>query len=89
MTLSTSWALVYDPTVCVPGSPTPTMAPLIAGLETVLAEAAAAAGLERSADVTALWGLVHGLGTLAAAGHFTLDDALVAYRAAVERLLGA
>ena len=79
---------VYDPTVCIPGAPTPTMAPLIEGLERVLAEAAAAAGLDRPADVTALWGLVHGLGTLAAAGHFTLDDALAAYRAAVERLLG-
>ena len=80
---------VYDPTVCVPGSPTATMAPLIEGLETMLAEAAAAAGLDRPTDVVALWGLIHGLGTLAAAGHFTLDDALAAYAATVDRLLGA
>jgi AcrR family transcriptional regulator len=80
---------VYDPTVCVPGSPTATMAPLIDGLEAVLAEGAAAAGLDRPTDVVALWGLIHGLGTLAAAGHFTLDDGLSAYAAALERLLPA
>jgi AcrR family transcriptional regulator len=78
---------VYDPTVCVPGSPTATMAPLIEGLETVLAEAAVAAGLDRPGDVVSLWGLIHGLGTLAAAGHFTLDDALAAYASTVDRLL--
>lgn len=80
---------VYDPTVCVPGSPTPTMAPLIDGLEAVLAEGAVAAGLDRPTDVVALWGLIHGLGTLAAAGHFTLDDGLSAYAAALDRLLPA
>lgn len=79
---------VYDPTVCIPGSPTATMAPLIDGLENVLTEAAAAAGLDRPTDVVALWGLIHGLGTLAAAGHFTLDDALAANAATVDRLLG-
>lgn len=78
---------VYDPTVCVPGSPTATMAPLIDGLEQVLAEAAVAAGLDRPADVVALWGLIHGLGTLAAAGHFALDEAFAAHRATVDRLL--
>lgn len=79
---------VYDPTVCVPGSPTTTMAPLIEGLETSLADAAMTADLDRPADVIALWGLIHGLGTLAAAGHFTLDDALGALAATVDRLLG-
>lgn len=78
---------VYDPTVCVPGSPTATMAPLIDGLEAVLAEGVAAAGLDRPTDAVVVWGLIHGLGTLAAAGHFTLDDALVAYAAALDRLL--
>ena len=78
---------IYDPTVCVPGSPTATMAPLIEGLENVLADAAASAGLDRPTDVVALWGLIHGLGTLAAAGHFTLDGALAAYAATVDRLL--
>lgn len=80
---------VYDPTVCVPGSPTATMAPLIDGLEAVLAEGAATVGLDRPTDVVALWGLIHGLGTLAAAGHFTLDDGLAAYAAALDRLLPA
>jgi hypothetical protein len=63
------------------------MAPLIDGLEAVLAAAAAAVGLDRPTDVVALWGLIHGLGTLAAAGHFSLDDALSAYAAALDRLL--
>lgn len=80
---------VYDPTVCVPGSPTATMAPLIDALEGALADAALAAGLDRPGDVVALWGLVHGLGTLAAAGHFTLDDALAAASTALDRLLPA
>lgn len=80
---------VYDPTVCIPGSPTATMAPLIEGLENVLAEAAISAGLDGPADVVALWGLIHGLGTLAAAGHFTLDDAIAAHIATVDRLLAA
>ncbi|WP_435747800.1 TetR/AcrR family transcriptional regulator [Microbacterium sp. PMB16] len=80
---------VYDPTVCVPGSPTETMAPLIRGLEDTLAAAAVAAGLDDPADVIGLWGLIHGLGTLAAAGHFTLDAALAANTATVDRLLGA
>lgn len=80
---------VYDPTVCVPGSPTATMAPLIDGLEGALAAAAAAARLDRPTDVVALWGLIHGLGTLAAAGHFPLDDALAAYIAALDRLLAS
>ncbi len=79
---------VYDPTVCVPGSPTATMAPLIQGLEDALSEAASAAGLDTPADGLALWGLIHGLGTLAAAGHFTLDDAVAAHAATVDRLLG-
>lgn len=78
---------VYDPTVCIPGSPTATMAPLIDGLEAVLAQAALAAGLDRPTDAVALWGLIHGLGTLAAAGHFTLDTALTTYSAALDRLL--
>lgn len=78
---------VYDPTVCIPGSPTATMAPLIDGLEVVLAQAAVAAGLDRPTDAVALWGLIHGLGTLAAAGHFTLDAALATYAAALDRLL--
>lgn len=78
--------VVYDPTVCVPGSPTETMAPLIDELETLLADAATGAGLDQG-DVTAVWGLVHGLGTLSAAGHFPLDAALVSCASGLRRML--
>lgn len=79
---------IYDPTVCIPGAPTETMQPLIVGLESALADAATSAGLDRPTDVVALWALLHGLGTLAAAGHFTLDEALAALAEAIDRLLG-
>jgi AcrR family transcriptional regulator len=78
--------VVYDPTVCVPGSPTETMAPLIDELETLLADAAACAGLDQD-DVTAVWGLVHGLGTLSAAGHFPLEAALESCASGLRRML--
>lgn len=78
---------VYDPTVCIPGSPTDTMAPLIDELERILASSAAAAGLESETDVLALWGLMHGLGTLCAAGHFPVQAATAAYGAGVARML--
>ena len=80
--------VIYDPTVCVPGAPTETMAPLIDELESVLGTAAERVGLDGADDVAALWGLVHGLGTLTAAGHLTLDDALAAFGATVDRLVG-
>jgi AcrR family transcriptional regulator len=79
--------VIYDPTVCIPGSPSETMAPLIAELETLLGTASAAAGLDGQGGALAVWGLVHGLGTLCAAGHFTLDEALVASADAIERML--
>ncbi|WP_307359211.1 TetR/AcrR family transcriptional regulator [Microbacterium murale] len=82
-----SFDVIYDPTVCVPGAPTEIMAPLIEELEAVLAAAAVANGLDAPEDVAALWGLAHGLGTLAAAGHLTLDAALAALDAAVDRLV--
>jgi AcrR family transcriptional regulator len=82
-----SFDVIYDPTVCVPGAPTETMAPLIDELEGALAAAARAAGLDEADDVAALWGLAHGLGTLAAAGHLTLDAALAALGATVDRLV--
>jgi AcrR family transcriptional regulator len=78
--------VVYDPTVCVPGAPTETMAPLIDELESLLGGAVVAVGLSES-DVTAVWGVVHGLGTLAAAGHFSLDVALESYDSAIRRML--
>ncbi|MCG1037944.1 TetR-like C-terminal domain-containing protein, partial [Polaribacter sargassicola] len=79
---------VYDPTVCVPGSPTETMAPLIDELESMLSDAVVAAGLTDD-DVITTWGLVHGLGTLAAAGHFPLDTAMAAGGSGIRRMLGS
>lgn len=78
---------VYDPTVCVPGSPSEKMAPLIEALESALFEASTEAGLDSTADAHALWALIHGLGVLSAAGHFPLTDAHASYDAALSRLL--
>ncbi|MFE6996930.1 TetR/AcrR family transcriptional regulator [Microbacterium sp. NPDC057659] len=80
--------VVYDPAVCIPGSPTETMAPLIDELESLLGGAVIAVGLTAD-DVTATWGLVHGLGTLAAAGHFALEKALASCDSAIRRMLPA
>ncbi|MFC9985368.1 TetR/AcrR family transcriptional regulator, partial [Microbacterium keratanolyticum] len=74
---------IYDPTVCIPGAPTATMAPLIVELEELLGAAASAVGRGTADEITALWGMVHGLGTLAAAGHFTLAQALSAWDSTV------
>lgn len=71
--------VVYDPEVCVPGSPTPTMAPLITEIEGILADTTAAL-LPPGAEATlvpltvAVWGSVHGLAELVVAGHITRDD---------------
>ncbi len=78
--------VIYDPTVCIPGAPTQAMAPLIAELESRLGDAVVAAGLDPS-EVTSVWGLVHGLGTLAAAGHLPLDAALGSFESAIGRRL--
>ncbi|MGK3949721.1 TetR/AcrR family transcriptional regulator [Microbacterium sp. K2] len=78
--------VIYDPTVCIPGEPSETMAPLIVELEELLGAASVAAGLDEQ-SVTGVWGLVHGLGTLCAAGHFSLDDALAASADALTRML--
>lgn len=77
--------VIYDPTVCVPGAPTETMAPLIGELESLLGGAAIAAGLKD--DITAVWGLVHGLGTLSAAGHFPLEAAMASCSGALRRMV--
>lgn len=79
--------VIYDPTVCIPGEPSETMAPLIVELEELLSTASVAAGLESEGGVTGVWGLVHGLGTLCAAGHFSLDDALAASADTLGRML--
>ncbi len=73
-----AFAAIYDPDVCIPNHPTPTMAPLIARNEDLLEELARACwpdadDLEIEARCAALWGLVHGLATLVVAGHLPLD----------------
>lgn len=79
---------VYDPTVCIPGAPTERMAPLIDDLAVTLGQAVAAAGLSEEEDARSLWATIHGLGTLSAAGHFSVDEAISAYASALNRLLG-
>ncbi len=68
------FALVFDPEICVPGSPSDEMAPLIRANEDLLAEVLAtidpslrAADLE--AAVAAVWSFAHGMATLVVAGH--------------------
>lgn len=79
--------VIYDPTVCVPGEPSETMAPLIAELEQVLGSAAVAAGLPDAQDALGVWGLVHGLGLLCGAGHLPLDAALLVSDSTLRRML--
>lgn len=81
--------VIYDPTVCVPGAPNEIMAPLITELENLIGHACAAAGLPDEGDFLGVWGLVHGLGTLCAAGHFSLEAALAAHDASIRRMLPA
>ncbi|NUJ87918.1 TetR/AcrR family transcriptional regulator [Plantibacter sp. MCCC 1A11337] len=80
--------LIYDPEVCVPGSPSEAMAPLIGGVEALLAETTAslAPGAEPqviAALTTAVWAAVHGLAELVVAGHISEAEA----RPALEALL--
>ena len=79
--------VIYDPAVCVPGSPSERMAPLIGRLEEVLAQLTRACGLEGEHDVEAVWGLMHGLATLVGAGHFPLEAGVGAYRGALSHLV--
>jgi len=72
--------VIYDPEVCVPGSPSEAMAPLIQQVEVILAGTAAAllpagqAATSIGAMTTAVWGAVHGLAELVVAGHIERDD---------------
>lgn len=72
--------IIYDPAVCVPGSPSPEMAPLISGVEEILTRATTAISPSAShatlaALTTGVWGAVHGLAELVIAGHITPDEA--------------
>lgn len=89
-----AFAVIYDPAVCVPGQPTATMAPLIAAEERLL-DGAVRAALpeldERSAAAmgAAVWGAAHGLAQLSQAGHVSLEAALAAVDALIDRLVPA
>ena len=80
--------LIYDPEVCVPGSPSEAMAPLIGGVEALLAETTASLAPRAEPQViaaltTAVWAAVHGLAELVVAGHISEAAA----RPALEALL--
>lgn len=82
--------LIYDPEVCVPGSPSEAMAPLIGGVEALLAETTAslAPGAEPqviAALTTAVWAAVHGLAELIVAGHISEAEAGPALEALLTR----
>jgi AcrR family transcriptional regulator len=78
--------IIYDPTVCIPGSPTAEMAPLISAVEDILTRATSATspGASRAtltALTTAVWGTVHGLAELVVAGHIERQEAEPALKA--------
>lgn len=71
--------LIYDPNVCIPGSPSEAMEPLLEQVEGILATATAALlpggrPVALAALVTAVWGAVHGLAELVVAGHISLTE---------------
>ncbi|WP_342384352.1 TetR/AcrR family transcriptional regulator [Agrococcus sp. KRD186] len=83
-----AFAVIFDPDVCEPGHPTEAMAVSIRANEDLLTDAVAAFRPESSAEQTslfgaALWGAVHGLATLATAGHLPRE----ALRPALDALL--
>jgi AcrR family transcriptional regulator len=72
--------IIYDPAVCVPGSPTAEMAPLLSRVEEILTRLTHqtvpnASRPALGALTTAVWGAAHGLAELAVAGHITPEDA--------------
>jgi len=82
--------VVYDPEVCVPGSPSVAMAPLLAGVEGILADMTATLFPDAAADrigplVISVWASVHGLAELVVAGHVAEGDAEPTLRALFTR----
>ncbi|MGA4507912.1 TetR/AcrR family transcriptional regulator [Propionibacteriaceae bacterium G1746] len=76
-----AFAAIYDPTICVPGRPTETMAPLIAREEQLVAEIARALHPTYSPDqveasASAMWGAAHGIAELGRAGHLTREQCM-------------
>ncbi|MGO1410887.1 TetR/AcrR family transcriptional regulator [Microbacterium sp.] len=74
------FGVVFDPEVCVPGQPSPTMAPLIEANEQILAEIVRDVAPELDPDARAsaeagLWAFVHGLAELIIAGHLPPESA--------------
>lgn len=75
---------IFDPEICDPREPNPVTAPLIQANEEVLADLVREVYPRHDEDsvrstTSALWGIVHGLATLIAAGHLpreTVPDSL-------------
>ncbi|WZH54159.1 MAG: WHG domain-containing protein [Nocardioides alkalitolerans] len=85
-----AFAVVFDPEICPPGDPSPTMGGLIAENEELLRAAVARAWPDapeatRSALETALWSTTHGLATLVAAGHVPASEVRPALEAILRR----
>lgn len=83
-----AFQLIYDPTICIPGSPTPERAVQIERIETLLGASAVAAqreglsaGAPSEALAVGLWGTVHGLARLLIEGHFDHAAAVAAIEA--------
>ena len=87
-----AFAAIYDPTICIPGAPTATMAPLIDEIEALLAQLAAdlrpeLSGAALAEFAAALWGLAHGLAELGRAGHLSAEASRAALTRAIDDLV--
>ncbi len=87
-----AFAVIFDPSVCVPGQPTGDMGPLIAENERLLAETIEALtgsgeGHGGTASVTT-WSSVHGLAQLVTAGHVPESALEPAVRTLMRALAG-
>lgn len=87
-----AFAAIYNPSICVPGSPTETMAPLIAREEQLLLQAARDlrpddSGEQHELLAAALWGTAHGLAELGQSGHLPREVCLAAVATALALVL--
>lgn len=85
-----AFEVVFDPSICPPGDPSTAMAPLIRANEDLLRDVTARCwpGLppdELDRLQPALWGTVHGLAALVAAGHLPSEAVRPALQVLVER----
>lgn len=85
-----AFALIFDPVLCPPGSPSPERAVLIETCEALLRDCVdaalgerIAAGADAAALADAMWASVHGLATLVGEGHLPYAAVEPALRAVV------